>query len=209
MADNVAITAGSGTTVSTEEVTTLNGGVVSAQHVQRVAKAFRTADATAVDAATGAGAVNTGTQRMTLASDDPAVAHLATLVSEAQGTTPVNMYPLPVTPVKGMTTQITDTTSTAVTGIGAGGSGVFNYITQITVVNADATVGTIIELQDGNAGTTFYRLPAPAAINSVGVTGSTFTFPTPLKQTTANTALYVKCTTTSADVYVSATGFQA
>lgn len=133
----------------------------------------------------------------------------ASLVTAAQSTVPVNVYPLPVTPVKGMTAQITDTTSTAVTGVGQGGSGVFNYITQITVVNADATVGTIIELQDGSSGTTFYRLPAPAAINSVGVTGSTFTFPTPLKQTTANTALYVKCTTTSADVYVSVTGFQA
>jgi hypothetical protein len=49
MADNVAITAGSGTTVSTEEVTTLNGGAVSAQHVQRIAAAVRTADGTAVD----------------------------------------------------------------------------------------------------------------------------------------------------------------
>jgi hypothetical protein len=49
MADNVAITAGSGTTISTEEVTNLNGGAVSAQHVQRVIPAARTADATAVD----------------------------------------------------------------------------------------------------------------------------------------------------------------
>ena len=93
MADNVPITAGSGTTVSTEEVTTLNGGAVSAQHVQRVVKAFRTADATAVDAATGAGAVNTGTQRMTLASDDPAVASLATIASAAADvTTPQPVY---------------------------------------------------------------------------------------------------------------------
>jgi len=49
MADNVPITAGSGTTISTEEVTTLNGGSVSAQHLQRVANAIRTADGTAVD----------------------------------------------------------------------------------------------------------------------------------------------------------------
>src|SRR3990167_4990409 len=49
MADNVEITAGSGTPVSTEDVTTLNGGAVSSQHVQRVAIASRTADATAVD----------------------------------------------------------------------------------------------------------------------------------------------------------------
>ena len=49
MADNIAVTAGTGTTVSTEETTTLNGGTVSAQHVQRVASAIRTADATVVD----------------------------------------------------------------------------------------------------------------------------------------------------------------
>ena len=49
MADNVAITAGAGTTISTEEVTTLNGGGVSAQHVQRIAAAIRTADGTAID----------------------------------------------------------------------------------------------------------------------------------------------------------------
>lgn len=49
MADNVAITAGAGTTVSTEEVTTLNGGAVSAQHMQRMVIALRTADSTGVD----------------------------------------------------------------------------------------------------------------------------------------------------------------
>lgn len=49
MADNVAITAGSGTTISTEEITTLNGGAVSAQHLQRIATALRTADGTAID----------------------------------------------------------------------------------------------------------------------------------------------------------------
>lgn len=49
MADNVPITAGVGTTVSTEEVTTLNGGAVAAQHAQRMIVAVRTADVTAVD----------------------------------------------------------------------------------------------------------------------------------------------------------------
>lgn len=49
MADNVDITPGSGKTISTEEVTTLNGSTVSAQHVQRVAVALRTADGTVID----------------------------------------------------------------------------------------------------------------------------------------------------------------
>lgn len=49
MADTIAVTAGTGTTVSTEEVTTLNAATVTAQHAQRVVIASRTADATAVD----------------------------------------------------------------------------------------------------------------------------------------------------------------
>jgi hypothetical protein len=67
MADNVAITAGTGTTVASDDI----GGV---QH-QRV-KLSLGADGTANDAVAGAGAVGTGVQRVTLASDDPAVTSL-------------------------------------------------------------------------------------------------------------------------------------
>jgi hypothetical protein len=49
MADNLGYTPGSGATVSTEEVTTLNGGAVSAQHLQRMVPCIATAAATAVD----------------------------------------------------------------------------------------------------------------------------------------------------------------
>lgn len=50
MADNVTLNPGTGgAVVSTEEVTTLNGGAVSAQQVQRIIPAVRTADGTAVD----------------------------------------------------------------------------------------------------------------------------------------------------------------
>lgn len=77
MADNVTVTQGTGTTISTEEVTTLNGGAVSAQHLQRVAAAIRTADGVAADMTAGAGAVATGTPRVTLASDDPLVSRMA------------------------------------------------------------------------------------------------------------------------------------
>jgi hypothetical protein len=54
MPDNIAVTPGTGATVSTEEITTLNGGAVSAQHVQRIIPAIRTADGTAVDVTTAA-----------------------------------------------------------------------------------------------------------------------------------------------------------
>src|SRR5947207_3216348 len=48
MADNLTLPA-TGAIVSTEEVTTLNGAGVAAQHVQRFILALRTADGTAVD----------------------------------------------------------------------------------------------------------------------------------------------------------------
>jgi hypothetical protein len=48
MADNVTLP-GTGALISAEEVTTLNGGAVTAQEVQRLIMALRTADSTAID----------------------------------------------------------------------------------------------------------------------------------------------------------------
>lgn len=70
MADNIAVTPGSGATVAADDI----GGVL----FQRVKLALG-ADGTGVDASAGAGAVGTGVQRMTLASDDPGVALLTTI----------------------------------------------------------------------------------------------------------------------------------
>lgn len=70
MADNVAITAGSGTSVAADDVS----GVMH----QRV-KLSLGADGSATDALGGAGAVASGVMRTTLASDDPAVALLGTI----------------------------------------------------------------------------------------------------------------------------------
>ena len=64
MADNVPITAGAGTSIAADDI--------SSVFYQRV-KLSLGADGVAVDAVAGAGAVSTGVQRMTLASDDPAV----------------------------------------------------------------------------------------------------------------------------------------
>lgn len=105
--------------------------------------------------------------------------------------------------ISGLTSAMTGTTSTAVTGISAPGANIYNYITQLTVGNSHATVGTFVELQDGSGGTTFYTVPAAAVYG-----GAVITFPKPLKQPTANTALYCKNTTTGANVIVSASGFK-
>lgn len=115
----------------------------------------------------------------------------------------VQPYGLPDMYVSGLTSAMTGTTSTAVTGIGAPGSGLFNYITQITVGNSHATVGTFVELQDGSGGTTFYTIPAAAVYG-----GAVINLNPPLKQPTANTALYCKNTTTGANVILSANGYK-
>lgn len=72
MADNIAVTPGVGATVAADDIS----GVL----FQRI-KLGLGADGTAVDAVAGAGAVGTGVQRVTLASDDPAVASLASILA--------------------------------------------------------------------------------------------------------------------------------
>jgi len=76
MADNVAFTPGSGATGATDDI----GGV----HYPRVKIALG-ADGSAVDAVAGAGAVSTAVQRVTLASDDPAVTALQILDNAISG----------------------------------------------------------------------------------------------------------------------------
>jgi hypothetical protein len=65
LADNIAITAGTGTSVAADDI-----GSVFYQRV----KLSLGADGAAVDAIAGAGNVGTGVQRVTLAADDPGVA---------------------------------------------------------------------------------------------------------------------------------------
>lgn len=100
-----------------------------------------------------------------------------------------------------ITSAMTGTTSTSL--VAAPASGLRNYITQITVSNAHATVGTDIIIQDGSGGTTLYTIPAAAVYG-----GATLTFPTPLRQPTTATALYCANVTTGASTKVSASGYK-
>ncbi|MHA2063734.1 MAG: hypothetical protein ACXABY_05045 [Candidatus Thorarchaeota archaeon] len=70
MADNVAVTEGAGKTIATDDV--------SGAQYQRI-KIDLGGDGLAAPASAGAGAVGTGVQRVTLASDDPAVVDLAAI----------------------------------------------------------------------------------------------------------------------------------
>jgi len=104
--------------------------------------------------------------------------------------------------VSGVTSAMTGTTSTSV--IAAPAAGLRNYITQITVGNSHATVGTFVNIQDGSGGTTIWTIPAAAVYG-----GATINFDPPLRQPTTATALYCACVTTGSNTIVAANGFKA
>lgn len=101
-----------------------------------------------------------------------------------------------------ITTAMTGTTSTAVTGMGAQGAGIRNYITTLVISNSHATVGTDVILQDGNGGTTLGTFPAAALYGGVALN-----LPVPIK-TSANTALYAANVTTGASTKVTCYGYK-
>lgn len=124
------------------------------------------------------------------------------LIADLVGKLIVLPYANPENFVSGaITSAMTGTTSTSL--IAAPAAGLRNYITQITVSNAHATVGTDVIIQDGSGGTTLYTIPAAAVYG-----GATITFPTPLRQPTTATAIYCANVTTGASTKVSASGYK-
>lgn len=99
--------------------------------------------------------------------------------------------------------RIADTagTSAAFTNFSAVAS-TFNYVTTIAVYNSSATNG-YVDIRDGTAGAILFTVPAPT------VGGSVITFPVPLRQPTANTALAYDVSGALTTVYISVVGFQS
>jgi hypothetical protein len=97
---------------------------------------------------------------------------------------------------------MTATTSTVLTGMAAQGAGVRVYATACTFSNTHATVGTMINLQDGSGGAVLWQAPAGPAFN-----GAAVVFPTPIK-TTANNGLFAVNATTGSSTFVSCTGYK-
>ena len=111
-------------------------------------------------------------------------------------------YCIPENTVSGaITTAMTGTTSTSL--VAAPGAGLRNYITTLIISNAHASVGTDVVIQDGSGGTTLLTIPAAAVYG-----GAVINLPVPLRQPTANTALFCANTTTGASTKVSAVGYK-
>jgi hypothetical protein len=127
MADNIAITAGSGTTVAADDI--------SSVFYQRV-KVSLGAEGSATDALGGAGAVAAGVQRMTLASDDPGVSKLNSIAKSVEGD---------------YETVAASQTAQVLGGTGATG----DFISHILVVPATTSPGNVILLDNATSITVF------------------------------------------------------
>lgn len=95
----------------------------------------------------------------------------------------------------------TNGTSTDFTTFAAGGSGVHNYVTTISIYNSSATDG-YVDFRDGAAGSVIFTAAAPAT------GGSVINLPVPLKGAD-NTALAYDVSGALDTVYISVVGFQA
>lgn len=95
----------------------------------------------------------------------------------------------------------TDGASTAFTNFAAGGSGVHNYITQVSIWNSSATDG-FVDFRDGTGGAVKWTFPAPQT------GGCNMSFDPPLKFAD-NTAVAFDVSGAISTIYISANGFQA
>jgi hypothetical protein len=171
----------------------VNGGVAGSQSV---------GGTVATNVAITANPLNLGAQAVSSENTAVTTARQVQLVADLVGKLIVLPYSNPENFVSGaITTAMTGTTSTSL--IAAPAAGLRNYITQITVSNSHATVGTDVIIQDGNAGTTLYTIPAAAVYG-----GAVVTFPTPLRQPTTATAIYCANVTTGSSIKVSASGYK-
>ena len=123
-------------------------------------------------------------------------------ISDLHGRQITAPYTNPENSINGNTAAMTGTTSTSL--LAAPGASLRNYITTIIVSNSHASVGTDVIIQDGSGGTTLLVIPAAAVYG-----GAVITLPTPLRQPTANTALFCANVTTGASTRVSAVGYKA
>jgi hypothetical protein len=171
----------------------VTGGVAGSQSV---------GGTVATNVAINANPLNLGVQAVSSENTAVTTARQVQLVADLVGKLIVLPYANPENFVFGtITTAMTGTTSTSL--VSAPSAGLRNYITQITVSNSHATIGTDVIIQDGSSGTTLYTIPAASTYG-----GASITFPTPLRQPTIATALFCANVTTGSSTKVSASGYK-
>jgi hypothetical protein len=148
MADNVAITAGSGTSIAADDITSV--------FYQRV-KLSLGADGSAVDAIAGNGAVSTAVQRVTIASDSTGVVGLNA------GTAHIGQVK---TPIQYVTVTMTTPTGALAAGDVYAATQVVATCTQANDVCAVLQSATIIDVDDQKAALTLVFFDANTALGT-------------------------------------------
>ncbi len=175
--------------------TTLSGGTGTATG------ALAVGGTVATNTAITAFPLNLGAQAVSSENAAVTTARQVQLVADLVGKLIVLPYANPENFVSGVTAAMTGVTSTSL--IAAPAAGLRNYVTNLICTNSHATQGTFVIVQDGSAGTTIYEGYA-AAVGG----GFSITFPTPLRQPTTATALFVQDVTTGANVICSGSGYK-
>lgn len=113
----------------------------------------------------------------------------------------VQPWAIPENLVQGVTAAMTGTTSTQI--LPAPATGLRNYA-WVSCGNSHATVGTFVTVQDGSGGTAIGNITAAPAYG-----GELDSMPTPIRQPTTATALFVADVTTGANVICKTRGYVA
>jgi hypothetical protein len=113
----------------------------------------------------------------------------------------IQLYSNPENFVQGKTAAMTGTGDTQV--IASAGASTRNYITNVTITNSHATVGTEVVIKDGT--TELFRVWVSGIDKSANTV--VVSFPTPLRGSAA-TALNAANVTTGSNTYVSASGWK-
>ena len=112
-------------------------------------------------------------------------------------------YANPENTIVGHSGKVEDTTATNVIAADSG-AGLKWYVTSIMVTNSDATVGTLVTVQDDEGTPNVLWQGYAAAAGG----GWAITFPVPVP-TAADAHIHVVCGTTSAEVYCSVAAYKA
>lgn len=106
--------------------------------------------------------------------------------------------------VRGTTSDMTNTAATDV--LAAPGSGLYNNITNLSIINSHASVGTWVNIKEETTGITLWTVYAAPAGG-----GEALAFPkdAPLRGTQANKKTYAQCETTGANVRVCLSGYKS
>lgn len=172
--------------------TTANGLAVDVTRV--------TGGAAASGAAASGNPIRIGARVITADQTAEASGDVNDLLADELGKLLVLPYGHPSSYVNGASAgDITNTTASAV--IAAQGAGIRVYVTQVTVTNSHATVGTFVNVLEGT-NVIFVGYAAPLG------GGFTATFPTPLRGG-ANAAINIQAVTTGASFRGAVSGYKA